>query len=202
MGGVCKSLPRSLLGDGLVLIGAAVYAMLNIAEERLLGNWLCLQHDADQGNYIFVVVSGAQTLLLARGWAGAERGSDLRHAQHRRRAAAGYVSLKGASRRSEQPRRLDPATNKKRKPRAVRYIPAGDELALTGAANHALLSTAGARRSVHEGSAKLCRVLMADAAATMLEAWGLWDTNLAPCSGENRCCNSCHAQNCREAATG
>ena len=37
MGGVCENLPRSLLGDGLVLIGAAIYAMLNIAEERLAG---------------------------------------------------------------------------------------------------------------------------------------------------------------------
>ena len=32
--------PRPLLGDGLVLIGATMYAVLNIAEERLLGEIL------------------------------------------------------------------------------------------------------------------------------------------------------------------
>ena len=37
--------PRPLLGDGLVLIGAAIYAMLNIAEERLLGTWLWADAD-------------------------------------------------------------------------------------------------------------------------------------------------------------
>ena len=33
--------PRPLLGDGLVLIGAAIYALLNISEEHLLGVQSC-----------------------------------------------------------------------------------------------------------------------------------------------------------------